>query len=382
MITKIIMPKLDQAMEKGVIGQWLKKEGERVEKGEPLLRIDVDKASFELEAERSGYLRKILYSEGEIVDVGKTIAYIADSMDEELPEEAPIIEKVKAPAKIEKVEVRASPLAKKIAREKGIDLRKVKGTGPGGRILAKDVLEYAEKMKEEERYQLIELSKIRRVTAEKMSESKKNIPHFYIQINIDASELVKLRQSLIPEIEKLAETRLAYDDLIMKAVAIALREFPVLNSTFKNGNIMLFPEINICVAIAVGDELVAPVIRNVDKKRLSEIARERSELVKKAEEHRLEPKDVYGGTFTISNVGMFDVEWLAAIINPPQAAILSIGSIKDTPVVVDKRIEIRKVMKAVLSVDHRIADGATGCKFLKRVKELLENPYILLKDGI
>ena len=385
-ITKVVMPKLDQAMEKGTIGEWLKREGDRVEKGEPILRIDVDKASFELEAERSGYLRKILHEEGETVEVGKVIAYISDSMDEEIPEERPTTVEEAKPLKAEEaeevVEVRASPLAKKLAREKGIDLSKVKGSGPGGRILAKDVLAYIESLEKPAEYEIMPLSKIRRITAEKMSLSKRTIPHFYVQVDVDASELIKLRQSLIPEVEKLAGVKLAYDDLIMKATAIALREFPILNSTFEEGGVKIFPSIDICLAISVDDELVAPVIREVDKKRISEIAKERGELVKRAREHRLEPRDVRGGSFTVSNVGMFGVDWLAAIINPPQAAILSIGAIKDAPVVRDGRIEVKKIMKLVLSVDHRVADGATGCRFLGRIKELLENPYILLKDGI
>ena len=387
MITKIVMPKLDQAMEKGTIGEWLKKEGDRVEKGEPILRIDVDKAGFELEAERSGYLRKILYEEGETVEVGKVIAYISDSMDEEIPEEKPItVEEAKPVEKVEKagkvVEVKASPLAKKLAREKRIDLSKVKGSGPGGRILAKDVLAYIESLEKTVEHKIIPLSKIRGITAERMSLSKRTIPHFYIQVDVDASELIKLRQSLIPEVEKLVGVKLAYDDLIMKAVAMALKEFPMLNSTFEENGVRIFPSINICLAISVDEELVAPVIREVDKKKISEIAKERGELVKRAREHKLEPKDVRGGSFTVSNVGMFGVDWLAAIINPPQAAILSIGAIKDTPVVKDGRIEIKKIMKLVLSVDHRVADGATGCRFLGRIKELLENPYVLLKDGI
>lgn len=388
MITKITMPKLDQVMEKGTIGEWLKKEGDRVEKGEPILRIDIDKASFELEAERSGYLRKILYEEGETVEVGKVIAYIADSMDEEIPEEKFVtVEEAKPVEKVEKVEaveVKASPLAKKLARERGIDLSKVKGSGPGGRILAKDVLAYIESLEKPsvERERIIPLSKIRRITAEKMSFSKKTIPHFYVQVDVDASELIKLRQSLIPEVEKLVGVKLAYDDLIMKAAAIALKEFPILNSTFEESGVRIFPSIDICLAISVDDELVAPVMREVDKKRISEIAKERAELVKRAREHKLEPKDVRGGSFTISNVGMFGVDWLAAIINPPQAAILSIGAIKDAPIVKDGRIEVKKIMKIVLSVDHRVADGAMGCRFLGRIKELLEDPYILLKDGI
>jgi len=386
-ITKIVMPKLDQAMEKGTIGEWLKKEGDRIERGEPILRIDVDKASFELEAERSGYLRKILYEEGETVEVGKVIAYISDSMDEELPEEKPItVEEAKPVEKVEKaeevVEVKASPLAKKLAREKGIDLSKVKGSGPGGRILAKDVLAYIESLEKPVEHKIIPLSKIRRITAERMSLSKRTIPHFYVQVDVDASELIKLRQSLIPEVEKLVGVKLAYDDLIMKAVAMALKEFPMLNSTFEENGVRIFPSIDICLAISVDEELVAPVIREVDKKKISEIAKERGELVKRAREHKLEPKDVRGGSFTVSNVGMFGVDWLAAIINPPQAAILSIGAIKDTPVVKDGRIEIKKIMKLVLSVDHRVADGAMGCRFLGRIKELLENPYVLLKDGI
>ncbi|RLG11632.1 MAG: hypothetical protein DRN64_01130, partial [Thaumarchaeota archaeon] len=334
------MPKLDQAMEYGTIGAWLKKEGDKVEKGEVIVEIYVEKATFGIEAERSGYLRKILHEEGETVKVGEAIAYLADSMDEPIPEEKPAEEKAEVVAPPpeakpeERVEIKASPRARKLAQELGIDLSKVKGTGPGGRITEKDVLAYAkqlEKERKEEEYELIPLSHIRRVTARRMAESKKTIPHYYVGIEVDASELVKLRQTLIPEVEKIAGVRLGYDDLIIKAVALALKEFPILNSSYEDDKVKVFSRINVCAAMAIGDELVTPVIRDADKKRISEIARERSELMKKAQEHKLEIEELRGGTFTVSNVGAFGVDWLAAVINPPQAAILSVASIKDKP---------------------------------------------------
>ena len=384
------MPKLDQAMEYGTIGAWLKKEGDKVEKGEVIVEIYVEKATFGIEAERSGYLRKILHEEGETVKVGEAIAYLADSMDEPIPEEKPAEEKAEVVAPPpeakpeERVEIKASPRARKLAQELGIDLSKVKGTGPGGRITEKDVLAYAkqlEKERKEEEYELIPLSHIRRVTARRMAESKKTIPHYYVGIEVDASELVKLRQTLIPEVEKIAGVRLGYDDLIIKAVALALKEFPILNSSYEDDKVKVFSRINVCAAMAIGDELVTPVIRDADKKRISEIARERSELMKKAQEHKLEIEELRGGTFTVSNVGAFGVDWLAAVINPPQAAILSVASIKDKPVVEGGKVTVKKVMSIVLSVDHRVADGALACKFLTRLKEILENPYILLRDG-
>jgi len=386
MITRVVMPKLDQAMEYGTIGMWLKKEGERIEKGEVIVEIYVEKGTFGIEAERSGYLRKIVRQEGEIVNVGEVIAYIADSMEEPLPEEKPAEERVEVvapPPKPEaKIEVKASPRARKLAQELGIDLAKVEGTGPGGRVLEKDVLAYARKLEEEKEYQIVPLTHIRKVTARRMAESKRTIPHYYVQVDVDASELVKLRQSLIPEVEKVAGVRLGYDDLIIKAAALALKDFPIFNSTYEEDKVKIFPRINICAAMAVGDELVTPVIKDADEKKLSEIARERNSLLKKAEEHKLELEDLRGGTFTISNVGAFGVDWLAAIINPPQAAILSVASIKDAPVVEDGKITVKKIMKIVLSVDHRVADGATACRFMVRLKELLENPYLLLRDGI
>lgn len=346
----------------------------------------VEKAAFEIEAERSGYLRKIVRNEGETVDVGKVIAYIADSMDEPLPEEKPPEEGVEvvtpAPKPEERIEIKASPRARKLAQELGIDLAEVKGTGPGGRILEKDVLAYARKLEEEKEYQVVPLTHTRRVTARRMAESKRTIPHYYVQVDIDTSELVKLRQSLIPEMEKVAGVRLGYDDLIIKAAALALKDFPIFNSTYEEDEVKIFPRINICAAMAIGDELVTPVIKDADKKRLREIARERSSLLKKAKEHKLELEDLRGGTFTVSNVGAFGVDWLAAIINPPQAAILSVASIKDSPAVENGKITVKKIMKVVLSVDHRVADGATACRFLARLKEILENPYLLLRDGI
>jgi len=384
------MPKLDQAMEYGTIGAWLKKEGDKVEKGEVIVEIYVEKATFGIEAERSGYLRKILHEEGETVKVGEAIAYLADSMDEPIPEEKPAEEKAEVVAPPpeakpeEKVEVKASPRARKLAQELGIDLSKVRGTGPGGRITEKDVLAYAKQLERErkEEYELVPLSHIRRVTARRMAESKRSIPHYYVGVEVDASELVKLRRALIPEVEKIAGIKLGYDDLIIKAVALTLREFPILNSSYEEDKVKVFSGVNICAAMAIGDELVTPVIRDADKKRISEIARERSELMKKARERKLGVEDLRGGTFTISNVGAFGVDWLAAVINPPQAAILSVASIRDKPVVEEGRVTVRKMMSVVLSVDHRVADGALACKFLTRLKEILENPYILLRDGI
>lgn len=391
MIKKIIMPQLGETMEEGTIERWLKKEGEKVEKGEPLLEITTDKATFEQESSASGFLRKILSPEKTTVPVTRTIAYLADSLEEEIPEEPPESREqradlpAKAPASLAggsaqaggreqeaeilpkpespqiSGQVKVSPLAKKLAREKGIDLSQVKGSGPGGRIVEKDVLTFGQGLVG---VKVTPLSKMRQLIAERLSQSKQTAPHYYLQVEIDLTEAVKLHQK---------EPQISYNDLIIKATALALKEFPLINSTFEEGKIKSFSDINIGIAVAREEGLVVPVIKQVDKKNLPQLAKEREELVKRAQAQKLSPQDISGGTFTISNLGMFGVDGFTAIINPPQVGILAVGQIKSTPVVKNGQIEICKLMKATLSLDHRVIDGAYGAQFLKRLKEILEN---------
>jgi len=396
MVKKVIMPKLGETMEEGEIIKWLKKEGDRVEKGEPLLEIATDKANMEVEATTSGYLRRIVVKEGEKVPVAKEIAYIADSMEEEIPslEEAEAVthekreEVQKEESFAEERVVKASPVAKRLAREKGIDLTKVKGTGPGGRIVKEDVLRAAEEVEAAPKAEKIpaegkeiSLSRAERIMAQRMKQSKREIPHFYLTSEVDFSEAVKLREDLVEEFEKEKGVRISYTDLIIKACAKALRKFPRINSLYKEDRIISSPRVNLGLAVAREQGLVVPVIKDADKKSLFEIAKERQNLVKKATEDRLSVEDVEGGTFTLSNLGMVQIKNFTAIINPPQVCILATGQIKERVVVgKEGEIVVAPVMEMTLSCDHRAVDGYLGSQFLQEIKKALEKPALLLVE--
>jgi pyruvate dehydrogenase E2 component (dihydrolipoamide acetyltransferase) len=397
MVVEVIMPKLGQTMEEGKIIKWLKKEGERVEKGEPLVEIETDKTILEVEARGSGVLRKILAAEDDVVPVTKTIGYIAEE-DEVIQEEAaptpaaptataagmPSMEK----PKVKTVRVKASPLAKKIAEENGIDLSWVIGTGPGGRITKDDVLSHlaskaavtaptlAPTLAEE--LEAIPMSGMRKAIAKKMVYSKTNIPHFYVSTEVDMTEAAKMRQNLIPDIEAKTGVRLSFTHVLIRSVAMALKEFPQINAIYDNGNIKLAKEINIGIAVGLEEGLIVPVLKGADRMDMIQIASKASRLVAKAREKRLREDEFVGGTFTISNMGAFDVDSFIAIINPPETAILAVGRTKEKPAVVEGRVEVRNMMTITLSADHRIVDGVLAAKFLQRIKAILEAPYNLL----
>ncbi|MEM2479842.1 MAG: dihydrolipoamide acetyltransferase family protein [Candidatus Bathyarchaeia archaeon] len=420
MVVEVIMPKLGQTMEKGKILRWLKREGERVEKGEPLLEVETDKAVLEVEARGSGILRKILAREGEVVPVAKVIGYIGEE-GEPLPLEAPkeVTAETAAPApqqitgapgeigerKPER-EIKASPLARKIARERGVDLTQVVGTGPGGRITEKDVLDYLAKREaakpalpptpapeaapatlrreaavvtpEVEEFQVVPISGMRSAIARKMVHSKTTIPHFYISTEVDMTEAARLREELIPIIEAKTGVRLSFTHMLVKAVAVALREYPQLNALCDGENIKISKDVNIGIAVGLEDGLIVPVLRKADSLDLAQIASRTENLITKAREKKLSEEEFTGGTFTISNLGVFDVDSFTAIINPPEVAILAVGRIRDKPVVVNGEIKVRKMMNITLSADHRAVDGLIAARFLGRIKELLEKPYNLL----
>jgi pyruvate dehydrogenase E2 component (dihydrolipoamide acetyltransferase) len=396
MVTEVIMPKMGQTMEKGKVVKWLKKEGEKVERGEPLLEIETDKTTIEVEARGSGILRKILAQEGEEAPIATIIAYIAGE-GEPIPKE--VVSKPKMPtekitkeplmkaptAEVETKErafrrIRASPLAKRMAEEKGVDLAQVTGTGPGGRITKEDVLKYLVSKPVEEpslEFQVVPMSSMRKAIARKMAESKSHVPHFYVSTEVDMTEAAKLRQDLIPTFESKTGVRLSFTHLLVKAVAMALEEYPQLNSTFEEENIKLWKAINIGIAVSLEDGLIVPVLRNANKMSLMEIASEANGLVARAREKRLREDEFTGGTFTISNMGALDVNLFIAIINVPETAILGVGKISDKPAVVKEEIAIRKMMTMTLSADHRVVDGVLAAKFLQKVKELLEEPSSL-----
>jgi pyruvate dehydrogenase E2 component (dihydrolipoamide acetyltransferase) len=367
-------------MKEGTVVQWFKKEGDSVKKGEPLVEVLSEKVTYDVEAPASGVLRKIVAAEGVDVPVAGTLGIIAEP-DEPLPEieEAPpaappekIEEKVSAPKEIaEKIRERipASPAAKRLAREHNVDLAEVKGTGPEGRIVEADVQRYLEeKMPLLPRIrEVIPLTGIRKTTAERVSLSARTAPHSTITMEVDMSKAVKLRE----------EMEVSYTDILVKAVAQALEEHLSLNSTLEEEQIKIYEDINIGVAVATEKGLVVPVVRNANKKSLTQIASILKELVEKAREGKLEKEDVTGGTFTITNLGMYGVEVFIPIINPPEAAILGVGKVVEKPVIENKEIKIKPTTHLSLSFDHRIIDGAPAAKFLQRVKQILESQ---LKD--
>jgi len=394
------MPKLGLTMKDGRIVKWLKAEGETVERGKPLLEIETEKITAEVEAPASGVLRKILVSEDSIVSVGELIAIITEP-DEELPPLEEIIEKarklVAAPVpEVEEVEkpavppvveerVKISPLARKLAEEHKIDIRKIKGTGPNGRIVKGDVLRAIEEAKAVPTVpvaptelvritEVVPLTGIRKTIAERLSHSYREAVHVAMTTEVDMTETTRLRQRLLPEIEEKAKVSLSYTDMLVKAAAVALKKNPIVNSMLEGDQIKIIKDINVGVAVAVEDGLIVPVIRNADEKSLTEIASCLKNLTEKAKQHRLSLDDVSGGTFTISNLGRFGVDTFRPVINPPQSAILGVGEIKDKPVVVNGQIAIRPLMTLSLVFDHRVFDGVPAAIFLKTLKEILENP--------
>ncbi len=394
MAVAVILPKLDEAMRTGKIVKWIKKEGDTVQKGDVILEIETEKTAFEIEAEGTGILSKVMAKEGDDVPVGTTIAVILQPGEKapELPE--PVIRtkkevEVEVPGATSETEaIKASPLAKSIAREHNIDLSFVTGTGPRGRITKEDVLQALEKSKvvtappareEPERMEeeVVPLSSMREVIARRMTESFQS-PHFYLTVKVDTLELEKTRKQLIPAIESKTGIRLTVTDLIIKMVAKALEDNPSVNCSYVDGSVRLIKRIDIGLVTAVEGGLVVPVIRQANKKSLVEIVRDRNELVQKARDRKLTKEEMTGSTFTISNLGMFGIDQFSAIIQPPEAAILALGSIADTVVARDGEILIRPMMTLTLSLDHRVLDGVIGAEFLQSLKNYIENPIMML----
>ncbi|MBM4448115.1 MAG: 2-oxo acid dehydrogenase subunit E2 [Chloroflexi bacterium] len=400
MAVAVIFPKLDEAMTSGRIVRWLKNEGDRVEKGEIILEIESEKTSFEIEAETSGILSKIMAKAGDEVLIGTTIAYILQPGEKAPEAEAPVKAEAKkakpeaearaeAPKPVrETKDIKASPLARNIAREHNVDLSRVTGTGPGGRITREDVLKFVEEGKAAEapapvevvargEAEIVPLSTMREVIARRMVESFKT-PHFYLTVEVDAQELQKTRQQLLPIIEANAGVRLTLTDLIIKIAAKALERNPAINCAYADGSMKLLKRIDIGLVTSVEGGLMVPVIRDASKKSLAEIARARAELVQKARERTLSKEEMSGSTFTISNMGMYDIDQFSAIIQPPEAAILAVGRIADKVVARKGEMAIRPMMSLTLSIDHRVLDGALGARFLQTVKDYIEDPVNLI----
>jgi pyruvate dehydrogenase E2 component (dihydrolipoamide acetyltransferase) len=412
MATEVRLPRLGQGMESGTIVRWLKSEGDPVRKRDPLYELDTDKVTQEVEAEADGLLLKILVSEGE-VEVGRTIAVIGREGEElalesvtapapapATPERAAAAARVEAPAaeapaaeapadgrdaapEAAEGRVKASPLARRIARERSIDLSALVGTGPDGRVIAEDVEAYegaapatAVASEENVDVEVVQLTSTRKTIARRLSEAW-SAPVFQLGVSVDMTEVLALRARLV---ERTAEgdTRPTVNDVLTKLTAVALVQHRPVNAMFDGEEIRRFAAANVGLAVAAPAGLVVPVIRGVERLSIREIAAARADLVARARDGKLVRADLEGGTFTISNLGMFDVEQFVAVLNPPQVAILAVGAVKDTPVAVDGEIDIAPVLQLTLTCDHRAIDGAEGADFLRTLVALVEQPALAL----
>jgi len=392
------MPKLGLTMKEGTIEKWLKQEGDRVEKGEPLVEIITEKLNFQYESPASGILRKILHPEGKVVAVTTPIAIIAEegealpefeAIKSEVPAEAPMpAAAVRKEKKKHRERIFASPFARKTAQEKGIDLSLLEGSGPEGRIIQADVLRAGERVQtegvrpsvptEKPAEKLIPLKGIRKIIAQRMTESFRNTPHFYLSVEVDMSAVQDLKERVKDEVEKRAKVRLTLTDILVKVVASALKDHPIINSRIEGDQIRLLEEINVGVAIAIEDGLIVPVVHRADQKSLTEIASAIRTLTKRARRGKLSLEDVGGGTFTLSNMGMLGIDKINPIINPPECSILGVGRTIEKPVVREREIKIKPMAWLSLSSDHRIVDGAAAGLFLNHIQKIIENPAFLL----
>jgi pyruvate dehydrogenase E2 component (dihydrolipoamide acetyltransferase) len=402
------MPKLSDTMTEGVVAKWHKKVGDKVKSGELLAEIETDKATMDFESFFDGVMLHIGIEEGKGAPVDSILAIIgaagedvaallsgnapvkAEATPAPASTTAPAATSSATPASAPQViasssdgRLKASPLAKKIAEDKGIDLSKVQGSGDDGRIVKKDVENYtpakqgassAATYTGVESYTEEPVSQMRKTIARRLAESKFSAPHFYLKMEVEMSKAMEARKA----INDLSPVKISFNDMVVKAVAIALRSNPKVNSSWLGDKIRYNNHINIGVAMAVEDGLLVPVVRFADNKSLSQIASEVKVYNQKAKDKKLQPTDWEGNTFTISNLGMYGIDDFTAIINPPDACILAVGGIKETAIVKDGQIIAGNIMKLTLSCDHRVVDGATGAAFLQTLKNLLEHPVTML----
>ena len=404
MADEVKLPRLGQGMESGTIVKWLKSEGDAVEKGEPLYELDTDKVTQEVEAEASGVLLKITVPEGE-ADVGTTIAVIGEE-GEEVPDLAPTEpepapkEEVATPATAAPVaevaapaqgngagaRIKASPLARRIARERGIELGSLKGTGPEGRVVAEDVERAAAGAPtvaaptaapvptgEVER---VPLTSVRRTIARRLTEAWQ-APVFQISMSADMTRAQQLHDRLAERTRE-GEPRPTVTDILTKACAAGLMRHRAVNALWAEDAIELHPSANVGIAVAIEAGLVVPIIHQAERRTIAELAAARADIVTRARENKLRQEDLEGGTFTISNLGMYGVEQFVAVLNPPQAAILAVGAIEQKAVPIETGFEVRPLMTLTLTCDHRSLDGATAADFLRTVKAFLEEPGLML----
>ncbi len=401
MVTKVIMPQMGLTMEEGKIVEWIKKEGERVEKGEPLFQIETDKVTLEVESPGTGILRKILVKEEETVPIITVIGYIAEAGEPipEVEEKAPPAKEA-APPKKEEVKaepkgapapqraapevtagerVKASPVAKKLAEEHGIDLSRIKGSGPGGRINREDLeaiiaggVAVAAAPPREGKLQ--KMSTMQAIIADRTAKSKVAAPHFYVGMEVDMTQAIALQANLKPKVQAETGLSLSLTEILVKAVALALREYPRANVTLDGDKIKFLPEINIGVVVALEEGLLIPVIRGAEAKSLSLITKENKELAAKARAGQLKPEEYGNGSVSISNMGMFGVDHFTAIINQPEAAMLAVGRTIEKPVAIEGMIAVRPMMSITMACDHRLLYGVHAAQFLGKLRTILEGP--------
>ncbi|MDA2809405.1 dihydrolipoamide acetyltransferase family protein [Nocardiopsis sp. RSe5-2] len=425
-MSEIYMPRLSDTMEEGVISSWAKNVGDKVASGDVLVEIETDKAVMEYEAYEDGYLVKQFVSAGDTVPIGAVIGFIGETPDAEAPEPggapaAPAEEEAAAPAEEKAAEPaaapaaeapsadgegparpRTSPLARRLAKEYGLDIDAIEGTGPKGRIVRADVeaardragsgapaaaapaapaaaaAPAAQAGSEDPRAsEELKVSQMRKTIARRMVESKQQAPHFYLRRTIDAEALKAFRAQIN---EQLADTgtKVSFNDLIVKAAATTLSAHPEVNRSWEDGRLLQHHRVNVGVAVAIDEGLVVPVLHDTDKATLSDISTRTRELAGKARDGKLKPQDMSGGTFSVSNLGMFGIDSFSAVINTPESAILAVGAMKPTPVVRDGEVVVRNTIALELSVDHRAVDGAVGAAFLKDLAEVLESPMRII----
>ncbi len=402
MAKNVVMPALEMAQETGTIVSWLKKEGDAITKGEPLLEIETDKATVEIEALANGVLAGVKAAEGDEIPVGQTIAWIV-APGEEPPAEtkeavtgrtssqarATSAPSPARPAPGKKVKSagggKVSPKARRLAKDHGVDLSSVVGTGPDGAVTGEDVLAAAKsggaasgETTASDALAAAPLSTVARLMAERTTQSWNQAPHFFLIRDVDATALNELRAKVRPGIEKDKGVKVTHTDILVALIGRVLEKHPKMNATWNGKGIVLNSAINVCIAMAVEDGVVSPVVADANKAELGDIAIRRKELTERSRSGKLKPPDITGGTFTMSNLGMFKIDAFTAIIVPPQAAILAIGAIADRVVPVDGQPGIRPVMTMSLSSDHRVVDGAQAALFLNDLVAAIEDPQSVL----
>ena len=423
MASRVVMPKLSDTMEEGRILRWLKKEGDAIETGQALAEVETDKATVEMEAYTNGTIRKLISAEGQFAKVGELIAIIGAPGEDvsalmpaagaaapaaeaqpaagistaapRAPQAAASLPATGAALAATGRSLKASPLALRMAAEAGLNLGSLQGTGPQGRIIKRDIeaalaeapaatparqaapqrarsLSLVAAREAGPESQDVELSSIRRTIAKRLVQSKGPVPHFYLTIDVAMDRVWDAYKALRDQ-----KSSISINDIIVKAAALALRQHPEINASFAGDHVKVYSRVHIGMAVALEEGLITPVLRDADLKPLEEISDEARSLAERARAKKLQPNEYTGATFSISNLGMMGIEEFSAIINPPEAAILAVGAVRQVPVVVDGALAVGWRMKATLSVDHRVADGAAGARFLQTLRKFLEHPLLM-----